>query len=61
MLKIFTRGNPRPALAQLTLDNISLSPSATGEAMLDGGNIPALQVGHVYPAGAVLAGNFWAY
>lgn len=57
----FTRGNPSPALAQFTLDNVSRSISATGEAILEGGNIPALHVGQVYPAGAVLAGNFWAY
>ena len=56
-----TRGNPSPALAQFTLDSISLRTSATGEAMLEGGNIPALHVGQVYPAGAVLAGSCWAY
>lgn len=52
------RGRPSPALAQLTLESICLSISATGDAMLLGGKIPDLHVGHVYPAGAVLAGSF---
>lgn len=57
----YTIGNPSPDLAQLTLDNFCLSWSATGEAILLLGNIGALQVGHVYPAGAVLGGNCIAY
>jgi len=46
-LKNGTIGNPRPALAQLTLDSFCLSWSATGEAILLSGNIGALHIGHV--------------
>uniref|UniRef100_A0A2H1WRU1 SFRICE_009193 n=1 Tax=Spodoptera frugiperda TaxID=7108 RepID=A0A2H1WRU1_SPOFR len=39
-------GRPKPALAQLTPANFSLSSSATGETRLDGGNTGVAQDGH---------------
>jgi len=55
------RGKPRPALAQLTSDKSPLKASATGEIKLSKGKIHSLQIGHVYPAGAVSFGNDRAY
>merc|ERR1712203_745389 len=55
------RGKPRPALAQLTSDKRPLKASATGETKLSRGKIHSLQIGHVYPAGAVSFGNDRAY
>lgn len=54
---VLTRGNPRPALAQLTPASFSFRTSATGLIKLEGGNNGLLQEGQVYPLGAVVGGN----
>lgn len=54
-----TKGNPRPALAQLTDANFCFSASATGETKCDGGKRGVLHVGQVYSDGAVVFGIFW--
>lgn len=52
-----TKGNPKPALAQLTPASFSLSTSATGDTRFEGGKTGDAQEGHWYPAGAVVRGN----
>lgn len=60
-INAFTNGKPKPALAQFTPANFSLNTSATGETNFESGKMRSLHVGHVYPAGAVVAGNSLAY
>lgn len=60
-LLVHTKGRPRPTLAQLTPASFSLSTSATCETRLAGGKMHTLHEGHVYPAGAVVAGIRRAY
>lgn len=58
---MYTKGRPRPALAQLTLVKLFLRLSAIGDTTLPAGKIGPWQVGHVYPAGAVFGGKLLAY
>lgn len=55
--QVLTKGNPKPALAQLTDDSCSLSWSAIGLARFGEGNTGPWQTGHWYPAGAVWRGS----
>lgn len=54
---VLTKGNPKPALAQLTEASCSFSTSAIGLARFEGGNSGPWQTGHWYPAGAVWRGS----
>ena len=58
---VLTSGRPSPALAQLTWARSCFRQSATGDTTLFAGNTGPLHTGHVYPAGAVLAGSCLAY
>lgn len=57
-LSVLTKGIPNPTRAQFTFWSFSRRISATGETRFGGGKTGPLQDGHVYPAGAVVGGNW---